>query len=796
MKIKTICFDLLFGLSLVLMPVSTLSLISKAQSPFIQQDVYFDDSGTNVVITTVAYEVAFSKRDGGIVYIKNGPTGQSISNGSLNSCLWVINYYNGDNTESCADYITSATNRFTYAWLPSTNQLILHYQPDPLLTKVEATITATFSPDNWFDLQLFIKNDGSEAPKDVKFPADLVFEKTSIEEALLPILPGVVLESDFFKNGVTPEDAYETEYPGTMFADFVSVLSTQGRFTLYSISDNDKIAPVRLGFFFKYCANDASTCLTHNFRAGAANGETWISPKVRIHLGETYYDSIIKFRIDNGIEDYRPIEEKLGLLYPQISQLPLYKADATAIRIDGETTKVTFSRYPEYLSNVPYPGILHLVAYWQRGFDENYPDFLPPLSELGTVEDMANMFHQVQSMGYLIMPYINPTWWDDESPTLQNLPAPLTIDDLAVFTAPDASPLYEYYGDHGGYVMSPYPEFVQQRLEVLMQQMKQEVPSDLINEDQVGGRSHSADFNPSSPDSASYSQGWLEHTRKFSNTLLTCEMGFDRLAATETGFHGSIILDRTSDDWQNRSWHMYPFAPILLRDKVLLYHHTEVRGSTISKELLSLNLGFGYMLGYDLGHGPGMDNPWLRTSGAFQKYVISEYANERILDYQYLLDDVTQTRFENHTVTMNWDQDHPFTVSKYELPPGGSVITDTNGTLTAGIFTRYNNHSLSGGDHYLIEKRTATDIRVWQPMGNDTDITIDLLPVWSTMDIVAQAVDKNSQIIANVPATITTETLTFPYQQQVKGQSVEHYQILSTAVWFNYKVYLPVVLRK
>ena len=88
------------------------------------------------------------------------------------------------------------------------------------------------------------------------------------------------------------------------------------------------------------------------------------------------------------------------------------------------------------------------------------------------------------------MPYINPTWWDDESPTLQNLEPPLTIAAIAVLNK-QATPLYEYYGSKGGYVVSPYPSFVQQRLDQLMHDMKEAIPSDLIHEDQVGGRSSS-----------------------------------------------------------------------------------------------------------------------------------------------------------------------------------------------------------------------------------------------------------------------------------------------------------------
>jgi hypothetical protein len=56
------------------------------------------------------------------------------------------------------------------------------------------------------------------------------------------------------------------------------------------------------------------------------------------------------------------------------------------------------------------------------------------------------------------MPYTNPKWWDDESPTLRNLPPGTVITDVAVLDN-QGVPLYEYYGPRGGYVVSPYAPF-------------------------------------------------------------------------------------------------------------------------------------------------------------------------------------------------------------------------------------------------------------------------------------------------------------------------------------------------
>jgi hypothetical protein len=112
----------------------------------------------------------------------------------------------------------------------------------------------------------------------------------------------------------------------------------------------------------------------------------------------------------------------------------------------------------------------------------------------------------------------NPTWWDDESPTLQDLPAPLTVADVAVLDDRGV-PVYEHYGAHGGYVVSPHAPFVRQRLGQLVEQMTVDVPGDVLFEDQIGARPWPFDHNPSSPHPMAYIEGWLEHTRTYSRSL-------------------------------------------------------------------------------------------------------------------------------------------------------------------------------------------------------------------------------------------------------------------------------------
>jgi hypothetical protein len=645
-------------------------------------------------------------------------------------------------------------------------------------------------------MQLSLQNRWGYELDDLIFPSDLVFIEDDIQEVLLPILPGVVLESDFFDllipcdpNSSNPDRCYETDYPGWpgVFADYVSLLSNKGQFAIYSIPEQGSITPAHFGFVHDDAYISGSTYYSHAFKAKLANGNSWTSPRVRVRISDTRIETINGFRADTGIDSFRSIQEKLGPRYNQFSQLPLYKTDA-------EHMGISFSAYSSFLSQVLYPGILHLVAYWQRGFDENYPDFLPPASQWGTTQDMVNMFAQAKALGYAVMPYINPTWWDDESPTSQNLPTPLTVSDIAVRDE-QGLPRYENYGTHGGYIVSPYASFVQQRLQQLMQQMTQNIPSDAIYEDQVGARATSFDYNSVSPNPTAYTQGWIEHTRIYSNTLLTTEMGFDRLAETETGFHGSILLLKadgsTNTWWGANTWHLYPLAPLLFRDKVFLYHNTESRTSTVTKEMFSTNLAFGYMLSYDLGayklQPPQAD--WLEVIGAFQKYVISRYAHERMTNFTNLQSEVTQSTFENFTVITNWDGAAPYSTGQYTLPISGAMTTSNDGSLVAGVFTAYNNVPLSSGDHYLIEERGTNEITVRQPMGADTNLTLQLLSNWNiNSSIEVWAFAKSGQFIGKTSVSSTSGSATFTYQKQLLGQNVAFYKVFKP-----YKVFVPAV---
>lgn len=776
---------------LIIFVMLAFTLLCK-NTPSNVQAIYFDDSDPNMIVVGNAayYEIGFRKSNGSIAYIVDNTTGQAVTSGSRYECLWGAVFPKGtpDFVGGCS-YNATGMNSFKYSWLSATHTLSLDFIPDPAVAQgVEAHVTVTIAENNSFDMQMTLQNNWGHRLDYVLFPSDLVFANADIEEVLLPVLPGVILESSFFQQG----RSYTTNYPGYpgTFADYVSVSSRKGQLAIYSLYGDNPIRPVILGLIDDDAYMTDTTFYYHTFGAGVRDGQTWTTPTVRLRVSQPHLETIKAYRQDNYLNQWASVRSKSEPFYPQLVQSPLLKADA-------EQLAIPFPQYANLLTQVPAPAILHPVAFQPKGHDENYPDFLPPDSAWGTTADFATMMQQAQAQGFLVMPYTNPTWWDDESPTLQALPPGLTIRDLAIWDDSD-EPVYERYGsqqEHGGYVMSPYVPFVQQRLQQLVDALTVDVSSDLLFEDQIGARAWRFDNNPLSPHLMAYIEGWLAHTQRYHDTFLMTELGFDRLAETEVGFHGSILLPKrlgyTDSWWGDSNWHPYPLAPLMLRDKVLFYQHDLAYETfTTNKETLLWNVAFGYMLSYDLvqtPYGGGVNSEWLDLVSVLQKNVLSRYAHEELVSYERQDENVTRSLFENYEVLANWNNVSSVVAGENELPPLGLQITSADGSVTAGIFHQYNGHSLSPGDHYLVEERQADGIIVYQPIGTNTALTLDLLPSWEPDDVIeVSAFTEDGVLIERRLAIAASQGITFTYQRQAAGHPVAYYKLKKILVWHQF----------
>jgi hypothetical protein len=215
----------------------TLGFISLWTAATLAQTIYFDDTSADLIkLGNASFsEIGLRKTNGAIVHIIDKTTGQNLTLGSRYEQLWgavfpgaAVNYVGG------ASYNPSGPNKFSYSWSEVNKILTLDYTPDPAATqKVSVAVTITASAVTHFDLQIHVQNSWGHTLDRVIFPSDWVFLEADIEEALLPLLPGVILESTFFSQS----RSYTTRYPGYpgVFADYVSLQLRGGHLALYAL---------------------------------------------------------------------------------------------------------------------------------------------------------------------------------------------------------------------------------------------------------------------------------------------------------------------------------------------------------------------------------------------------------------------------------------------------------------------------------------------------------------------------------------------------------------------------------
>jgi hypothetical protein len=538
---------------------------------------------------------------------------------------------------------------------------------------------------------------------------------------------------------------------------------------------------------------------SHNFGVMLKGGMSWVSPKVRLRIGESWVQTIEGYRRDNKMDTYPSIAAKLGGLYGKVIHMPEYRLVSFEVRRK-------FSQYDElFFAKIRTPAILHLVGFQLVGHDHYYPDFLPPDTRwcnlaASCTQEFAAMFNQAKARGWLVMPYTNPTFWTIDAPTVNNLPAPLTVKDISVQDEA-GNPQYECYGPNCGYAVSPYVPFVKQRIDQMMTEMSVSVPSDMIFEDQIGARPWMYDYNPGSPSSTAYIQGWLEHVKEHKGKYLATELAFDRLAEYETGFYGSILLPQklgqTNTNFGDLNWRVYPLAQMLARDKTLFYQHDlDLTTFSDTKYNLMWNLAMGYNLGDDLRltEGDVHANPWLKLNGELQDHLLADYAGERVTDFNYLVPDISETRFQTVSVLANWTSSGYYTTPEgHTLPPNGWLVKGDGGRLAAGLLSAFNGQALSAGDHTLIVKRGLNTISVRQPMGGDTSLSLPLPEGWEGSDpLEGWAEDIQGNKLGAATWVVDGRGLTITWQGTVGGQEVEQVVFTNPNVEVR-SIYLPLV---
>jgi hypothetical protein len=147
--------------------------------------------------------------------------------------------------------------------------------------------------------------------------------------------------------------------------------------------------------------------------------------------------------------------------------------------------------------------------------------------------------------------------------------------------------------------------------------------------------------------------------------------------------------------------------------------------------------------------------PWLELASQLQRVLGPHYVGVPLTSYRDVADGMTESVFGDLTVEANWtDAVHD------GIAPHGFRASAPG--VVAGVFA---------GTHYLIFERDATGVTVRQPVGADTDVTVDL----PAGNVTALAADGSP--IAGVSATVQDGRLVFRWARTLGGRTVAAYRV-------------------
>ena len=445
--------------------------------------ITFDDRATGrLVIAAPAYRLTIDKRNGTILELVDRAAKARLVQGTK-GCLWRAESRGRPALKNACSFTPRGARRFSYAWSPASATLTLGYR-DPAVGSATVALRARAQ---FFDLRMTVENRGAVLTN-VSLPGELFGDVRTVEAGYAPnVLPGVRLKPGYFTRVGNDLHVYPSRWA---FADYLALDAGGGHLSLYSVNAGS-IHPVVLGFLRHPPSGRCSGqlfCVIHQFQTWITERAKWTSPVVRVRIGQTVQQSILAYRTDNRIAAYLSVRTKLGARLNRLARAPLIKADIVKLK--------PFRDWGDDLPLLPRRRSCTRSR-------SNWADTTraTPTScrrtPAGTNADFASVVETARSSGQLVMPYLNVSWWSDDSPTMKTLPSPLQPKDIAVIDR-DGKPVVDAYGPKSGIVVSPFVLFVRSRVARLMQEWRTDVPADCLFFDQVGARQWLRDFNRAS----------------------------------------------------------------------------------------------------------------------------------------------------------------------------------------------------------------------------------------------------------------------------------------------------------
>lgn len=721
-------------------------------------EIVFDDSAPERIVLSNAthWELAFSKTEGRLFYVLDKTTGQQVSPGNVFG-PWVARYENGFFLDGAVYSPGNPNRRFSYTWDAQLEELVFTYETaGSLAGTIEIVISPTEGPE--INSVLTYTSNSALDIDLLAYPVQFAFVRSEIEGVYMPHSEGMKLLPSFFANW-----EYVERYPGRMFADFAHIELSTGQFAVYALQDLDEdIKPVDWKLLRDNGFAGGVHKIHHDYLVRITNGDTWVSPVTVLSVGASLPETMDDYWTRGGYAAMPTLREKLGdALHERL-------AGSVQLKADIRQRSTTFLGYLNFIQDLPPDNLLHLVSFWPVDFDEFYPDYLPPDPALGSLQNLQQLVSGAQADGHLVMPYTNPTWWDDESPTLAQLGTNIVARDAA------GNLIMETYFGRDGFVVSPWDPQVIARQDQTRVEFTTTVPMDFLFEDQVGARNgpNFAD-HPSAPDPIAYTQGLVNVAERSASFLpIMSEGGYDRLSFHESGYCLSTQL--AFYFWPQSTFTSYPMSPLWAHENLYFNAHN-LADSSMSNDLplLTFYVSRGYSLSHDLSR---YDPDWLRVLDAFQKGFISKLVGRGMSAFSLdAVDGRSDTTFADGTVvTANLTGGQLLRDGHIVAPDG--FVAQKDGVVLAGVLRQLNGAPLAGNDpHYLVFDYDRWKIDIQQPRGDSTNLIVLLPSTWTDLQRIFLTLTTVDGTLVPQVGTPGLGTLFFNYQTSFGGESVDRY---------------------
>jgi len=554
---------------------------------------------------------------------------------------WRIEFEDGTHVSS-ADWSTNAA--WTCAEAAEGNGVRRMWKSQAL----DVTVTETKSSDGAVDRRLTVVNRGKTVAG-CDFPARLRFKPDSVKRFIYPgrgnFGVGMAFNAKFFRTTGNPKKpylSYRVKYP-TQFADFAMLETQDGKsLAVYGLQPRLPHEPWKNPVPFNPgvtgVGGDAKGgWYDHSFAAWVKAGGTWTSPTVRLRTDTTLEAALADYAVANRFT--RTLAEKVGDAgkLQKLKEAPLFLLHS----VSAATLK-------DVLPSIPSPSLIHITDYLKGGFDKQYPDHLPPRAEFGTTADFLDMIRVAHAHGHLFCPYTNPTWWCDKprGPTFQKW----GMDAIAIER--NGKPRHEHYGPNEGWQQTYFHPGSHEGNRRTVRQFTQELPVDLLFEDQCGGRDWIWDFNPASPSPTAHSEGMISLVEEHARSVpLATEDGWDQLANAETAFMGCTwrivpFTDQSApshlklfkEEFPADTWEIEPVSLRLFHDKCLFYMHDLCSGASGDIEvpwLLGLGFQFSFSKFLPIYLNDESAQQWYAYLHILQSKVMSRMAGQPLVSFRH-----------------------------------------------------------------------------------------------------------------------------------------------------------------